>query len=193
MKKVTIMDQNMSIKNVFMLNWFERSIVILMIAIAGAYLSKKYSDHQFLKTVFEMSNLESAIVVAMDSTLEFTPEKFYETLKYLNVKFPDIVMAQAICESGNFSSYIWMENNNAIGMKEAKLRPTTCRGSSGGYAYYDNWWMCAADYALWQASFAKDIKTKTEYLNLLGRIYAEDAKYVNKIDSISKTVSEKYD
>jgi uncharacterized FlgJ-related protein len=111
----------------------------------------------------------------------FSKESLVEELKRLNVKYPHIVLAQSIIESGHFQSNIFRANNNLFGMKEAKQRTTTARGTNLGHAYYDNWRESILDYAMFQSAYLRNIKSEQQYLDYLGKNYAEDKKYENKV------------
>lgn len=63
---------------------------------------------------------EAEIKLIMLKHNEFTKDKLIEKIKKLNFRFPHIVYAQAILESGNFTSQVFKENNNMFGMREAK-------------------------------------------------------------------------
>lgn len=121
---------------------------------------------------------------------EFTPEKLKGYLIELNVRFPHIVYAQAYIETGNFKSHIFKTNHNLFGMKEAKRRPTTNKGTENGHAYYDTWKESVQDYAFYQAAYLNDIKTEAEYLQYLQSNYAEAPNYMqallNKISDDKK-------
>lgn len=115
---------------------------------------------------------------------EFTTEKLHQYIKDLNIKFPDIVYAQACLETGQFSSEVFKNNRNLFGMKEAKVRPTTNCGTDLGHAIYFTWRESVMDYALYQAAFLSDIRTEEEYYNYLSQFYAEDPSYVVKVKTI---------
>jgi uncharacterized FlgJ-related protein len=114
----------------------------------------------------------------------FSKEKLKEYILQLNIKFPQIVLAQAELESGNFTSPIFKENHNFFGMKCAKLRPTTNKGENKGHAYFDTWRDCVVDYAFYSAAYLNEIKTEAEYLDYLRQNYAEDPNYVDKLKQI---------
>lgn len=123
-------------------------------------------------------------VIRLEITNEnFSKENLEKELINLNIKFPDIVLAQAILETNNFKSRIFLENNNLFGMKPAKLRPTTSNGVLNGYAYYNNWKESVLDYALYQAAYAKSIDTEDNYYILL-TTFAEDTSYIKKLKNI---------
>jgi flagellum-specific peptidoglycan hydrolase FlgJ len=121
---------------------------------------------------------------------EFTPEKLKAYILELNIRFPHIVYAQALLESGEFKSHIFKENNNFFGMKQAKQRPTTNKGTENGHAYFVNWRDCVVDYAFYQAAYLNDLRSESEYFAYLGQNYAEDPGYVGKLKKIIEKTTE---
>lgn len=115
---------------------------------------------------------------------EFNSEKLKEYILELNIRFPHIVYAQAQLESGEFKSHIFKENNNFFGMREAKQRPTTNKGTQNGHAYFDSWRDCVVDYAFYQAAYLNDLKKESDYFEYLSQNYAEDPNYVGKLKKI---------
>lgn len=113
-----------------------------------------------------------------------SPRTFYEFMKEVGIKYPEIVWSQVAVETG-FKSDIFFENNNLFGMKEAICRPNVQDGKSRGHATYRNWRMSVIDYALWQASNgAWKLKSETAYFNYLNQRYSEDPDYVHKVKEI---------
>lgn len=113
---------------------------------------------------------------------EFSFALFKEFVIDSGIKFPDIVIAQAVIESG-FKSTIWQENNNPFGMKVARSRNTTAIGVNRNHAKYKNWQMAVIDYAYFQAVYARKIKSREDYYKFL-EIYAEDQNYTIKIKNV---------
>jgi hypothetical protein len=109
----------------------------------------------------------------------FSKENMMRLMYTLKIAHPDIVMAQAIIESGNFKSNIFKENNNLFGMKMPEYRKTTAIGINRGHAVYRNWRESVIDYALWQGKRAR-YSTTNQYLRRL-RSYAADPNYISKI------------
>lgn len=107
----------------------------------------------------------------------------YKTIVDMDIMFPDIVFAQAVIESGNFTSKLTKVNNNIFGMRLPKRRETTAIGKGkSGYAIYCSWVDSVKDYLHWQNYFLKGKETtREEYLLLLDRVYAEDKRYVSVI------------
>jgi flagellum-specific peptidoglycan hydrolase FlgJ len=116
----------------------------------------------------------------------FSFKAFKQFIIDCGIRYPDIVIAQAIQESskkGKFNSDIWHENNNPFGMKVAKQRNTTSIGVNRGHAKFKNWKMAVLDYAYMQAVFARKVKTRNQYYAYL-RGYARDEKYPQKLQKI---------
>lgn len=113
--------------------------------------------------------------------IEFSEEALKLYLKDINIKFPEVVLAQAKLESGNFKSKLFIEHNNMFGMRVAKQRPTLADDKNTGYASYQHWRSSVLDYAYYQSRYLKQYNTKEKYLNRLGQVYAEDPNYVSKL------------
>lgn len=110
-------------------------------------------------------------------------ESVYDRIFQLRLDHPDIVMAQCILESGEFTSDLFKEGNNCLGMKVPGQRPTFAVGVCRGHARFKSWHDCIADYALWQSAYGRGLSDDA-YLALLDRIYAEDGSYTAKLKSI---------
>lgn len=130
----------------------------------------------------ELSYEEKLIVIKEYN--EFSQEKLVQKIKELNFKFPHIILAQSIQETGNFKSGIFQENNNLFGMKEAKLRATLAQGTNRGHAHYNSWQESVYDYAMFYNSYLRKINTEGEYYEYLRQNYAEDPTYVQRLKSI---------
>jgi uncharacterized FlgJ-related protein len=124
-------------------------------------------------------------IIISEQTNDITHDEVKLYLKQINVKFPEIVYAQTVLETGNYKSNICYENNNICGMKVSAKRPTTAIGSKNGHAYYRTWQESLLDYALYQAYYFSHVKTVDEYLDSL-RNYAEDTTYIAKIKQIAR-------
>ena len=157
-------------------------IKLFFIAIAiftsAMYLTYDYAKYRALEqSIDEMHFEEQVIIVNQRINNDFSKEALAEELKRLNVKYPHIVMAQAMIESGHFQSNIFRSNHNLFGMKEARQRVTTARGTNLNHAYYENWKESVIDYAMFQAAYLKDLKTEAAYLLYLDANYAEAQGY----------------
>jgi len=132
----------------------------------------------------EVVKLVDNVIYVTEPDREFNPQNLKDLIIELNIKYPHIAYAQAVEETGFFTSAIFRENNNLFGMKQPRIRATTALGTNRGHAQYSNWMNSVKDYALWQSSMARNINSESEYLLMLDRIYAENPEYVNNIQRI---------
>lgn len=126
------------------------------------------------------TNIESEYITISNEKESFTEAKFKSLLYKLKVKHPDIVWAQSQIESANYTSPIFIENHNMLGLKLSSTRPTTAIGVNRGHAAFDNWQGCVIDYSIWQSTFTRGL-TREQYFKYLGAVYAEDPNYEIKI------------
>jgi len=131
------------------------------------------------KSIDTLSSKEKVIVINTMDPFKVDSLKSY--LVQLNVKFADVVYAQAQLETAGFTSNIFRENHNLFGMKQAMRRSSTNKGEQFGHAYYDTWRESVLDYALFQCKYLSEITTRDEYLQYLRQNYAEDPNYYNKL------------
>ena len=107
----------------------------------------------------------------------FSFDNLVKMINDLNIRFPHIVMAQAIIESGHFQSNVFRTNHNLFGMKQARSRCTTARGTELNHAFYNSWKESVYDYAFFQSRYLNDLRTEDAYLDYLDRNYAEAPNY----------------
>lgn len=104
------------------------------------------------------------------------------------------VAAQATLESGNFTSEIYKENKNFMGMKEAHCRLTTAKGSNRNHAKYYTEIECMADYILWLVynGFTQNtLKDLDRFkLRLVNSGYCPAKDYIKRIDNIYEQIKE---
>ena len=112
-----------------------------------------------------------------------TGGRFYSMLVKAGVKHPEIALAQAMLESGNFKSMLFTENHNAFGMKHPRNRATTSTGERNGYASYTSAWSCAVDYALWQSS-GKSPVGEDYYAYLVKMGYCKSPGYIKALKNV---------
>lgn len=157
------------------------SITLIYIAIATA-LSVSIGYISGVHDVKERLVVDTVCVNKTDTLQEsankFTRQEFADLLYNCNVKYPHIVMAQAIIESGTFTSSIFKKNNNMFGMRMPRTRSTTAIGERNGFAYYNTWKDCVYDYALYQSQAMRTCDNEEEYYQALEERYAQDTAYV---------------
>lgn len=145
-----------------------------------AFIGFIFGGLSFTGTIKFNNAIEKIPVIVKLNKEKFTPELLKKEIESLKIQHPDIVFAQCQIESANFTSNIWKQNNNCVGMKLAQTRATTAIGEQFNHALYKNWRDCLIDYSIWQMAYAKNL-SKEEYLQLLHEIYAENKNYVTLI------------
>lgn len=111
-------------------------------------------------------------------------EILYNYLTTMRVPHADIIVAQAHLESQNFTSNLFKRQNNFLGMKIPRQRISTTGQGKGEYKDYANWQECTTDYIFWMHHHQAHKLNRNEYFNLLGKIYAEDPEYAEKLKGI---------
>lgn len=118
--------------------------------------------------------------------VELDKQVLVKTLKDMGVQHVDIVLAQAILESGTFTSNIFKTKNNMFGMKVPGRRETTAINKKG-YAAYTSWMDCVKDYKLYQDYVTKNKSvSRSRYLDILAKGYCNNPNYVALLDKIIK-------
>lgn len=104
---------------------------------------------------------------------ELTLDNLYKALDKEGVKFPKIVAAQALLETGHFGSKVCLELNNLFGLR---------RPSDGSYYAFNNWEESVVAYR----DYVQYKYTDGDYYRFLKQIgYAEDKHYVEKVKHIA--------
>lgn len=146
------------------------SFISLTSIIIGKQIGKSES-------IVKYSEMEKMIIIKEADP--FSKESLVEMFSGLNVKYPHIVLAQSIVETGHWKSTIFLENHNLFGMKEARRRITTAGGTNRNHAYYRHWRESVYDYAFYQCRYLSKISSEEEYFQYLSASYAEAPDYVN--------------
>lgn len=102
-----------------------------------------------------------------------TIENLYKVLDKYDVKFQKIVMAQALLETGRFTSSLCLQSHNLFGLRHP---------SDGSYYVFNSWEESVKAYK-------DDVQYKYDggdYYAFLNRIgYAQDPKYTSKVMRIA--------
>lgn len=148
-------------------------LILVIVLSAFAY---KGEPEKEIKKIYVKGETE----VVVQQTDTFSTEKLVKLIKELHIKHPEIVYTQFVFESGHFTSPLFKNQNNLMGMRIATSRPTTAIGENDGYAVYKTWRDCVIDYALYQSSFLRGA-SKEEYYHYLQKVYAKNPHYTKEI------------
>lgn len=155
----------------YKVGWWQRNYIYLILI--TCFILSSFKPVESIKTKEEYISF-------IKEENAFTELNFKSKLKELKIKYPDVVWAQSKIESASYTSPIFKENNNMLGIKVSTTRPSTFIGENRGHASYDTWQDCLIDYAIWQSTFTRGL-SKEQYLQYLGKVYAEDSNYEAKI------------
>lgn len=107
---------------------------------------------------------------------ELNINNLYQALDRYGVAFPKIVVAQALLETGYFTSNVCLNYNNLFGLR---------RPSDGSYYRFANWEESVKAYK----DYVQYKYKGGDYFRFLGHIgYAKDPKYLYKVKSISSSL-----
>jgi len=119
---------------------------------------------------------------------EFSYNNLVTYMDLLKIEEIEVVIRQAVLESGWFKSDLFVHHNNLFGMKKPQIRPTTAIGRALGHAKFRHWTDSVKDYVLWQNYFKTimSIDNIDNYYAFLSHVgYAENGKYVALLKSIN--------
>lgn len=164
---------------------FERSpktlLIVFLVGLISCFISYVIGINRGLSNP---TDFEKELLILDADEHPFSQDELVDMLDELNVRYPHIVLAQAILETGHYSSAVFKTNHNLFGMKEARRRVKTAKGTQLNHAYYDNWRESVYDYAFYQCRYMGRIDSETEYYQALDASYAEGSNYSAKLKQI---------
>jgi uncharacterized FlgJ-related protein len=151
------------------LSWLVISLVLLA-GLAIVYLNFLSRKAQAKKNLSDVKNdLENEFGSTGYANQEDTDandlqsnvsKMYYKVfLQYPHSQAAKLIASIAGFESGNFDSYVYINNNNAFGLRMPKVRKTTAIEDRGGYAYYKNLSDSISDFILWFKQYDKEPKS----------------------------------
>lgn len=134
------------------------------------WLIKKRLSFVFLLFLL---NVMSAGLAAQEHSKTPSVQEVYTYIVCSGIKFPDIVLRQAIWETGWFKSKHMIHKNNLFGFRHSKE-----------YMYFKNWQESINYYKSWQ--LRKYSREGEDYYAFLIRIkYAQSNKYIESLKSLN--------
>ena len=141
------------------------------------------NDKLSLKELQTPVKLVSCIYI--DTTI--TQQKLYDYLLETRCPHPEIVYCQAIHESGNFTSPVFLTKHNLFGMNPSNVRQTTGGDDTDSYKVYKGGWReSVIDMVIWGLCNNTQKMSDDEYYYYIGKIYAKDPAYVFKLKGVYK-------
>lgn len=107
---------------------------------------------------------------------KLTNDNLYTELVAQGIDYPKIVLAQAILETGHFTSYSCRERNNLFGLRKR----------DGSYMTFDHWTNSVHAYKKYIQKYKEIPNDYYKFLNDLG--YAEDSVYVVRVKQIENGI-----
>ena len=145
----------------------KKIVVLTLICVVGLLFSSST-----IKPTIE----REYVTVSIDK-LELNKENFFLVCKIYDIKFPEIVYAQARLESGNFKSKLFQSKNNFLGLYNSKIKD---------FYEFDHWTDCLLGYRdLLQFKYNGDEHYETYYTFLKELPYAMDPEYIQKVRKIA--------
>ena len=163
---------------------WKKTLAIIVASTATIFIIGYALGYSVKKETVVREFTEAEKVITIQEIDTFSRAEFIIMLKDLNVKYPHIVMAQSIVETGHWTSHIFLENHNLFGMKQARRRITTAEGTSRNHAYYTHWRESVYDYAFYQCRYLSKLNSEEEYFQYLGASYAEAPNYVSSLRTV---------
>ena len=163
------------------------SHIFLAISIMAYIVVHTFTTISHTKEIKHLNNKLDSITIGNinnnDYTYSYTPafenktpeEGIDEALQYYNIEHPTIVKAQAILETGNFTSNLCIKNNNLFGLYDSKNKR---------YYSYKHWWESIEAYK--KLIQRKYNNSKYYYIFLEDIKYAKDKDYINKLKEIAE-------
>jgi len=141
--------------------------VIGLIIIAWLVGSSFVETNTRIKTIVK----KEKHIIFREKRDDFSEQKLKEYILELNLKYPEVILAQAKLESGNFTSRAFREQNNLFGLHVAKQRPTLAKRGRGKLAHYSSWRDSVVDYAFLVADRMRKLHTREAYFAYLDENY----------------------
>lgn len=125
----------------------------------------------------EIDGLIDLYLSEVNKELPLNRENLLKELKMQGIKFPKIVLAQAILETGNFQSRLCKESNNIFGLYNSNKME---------FFHFMDWQECVRGYKTMIEYRHRDDEDYYSFLKRIG--YAEDPDYISKLINIVSTL-----
>lgn len=156
-------------------SWFA-AIVISVMAFSLSFAVGYCSNTTQVTDTMDSIQTQTDTLVLTD--LNMSRDNFFLVCNVLEIKFPEVVYAQARLESGNFTSAHYNNRNNCLGIYDSKRKR---------YMSFNHWTDCLLAYRDKVQYRYKRNSDREDYLRWLVETgYAQDPNYISKIRKILK-------
>lgn len=127
----------------------------------------------FLMLPFENKQVEKDVIIEIRKPILFpTAQEVADYILFKRILYPEIVLKQAILETGWFKSNIYLKSKNMFGFRYKKK-----------YMAFKSWQHCIDYYKKWQER--KYLNIHEDYYNFLIRIkYASSDQYIKRLKGV---------
>lgn len=155
-----------------------RYVLYIIIFFSGMLLGMTFLWHYYTVTelLSEQKESEEICVKWRAEHFKLSKDNLYNELIAQEIDYPKIVLAQAILETGHFTSYSCKERNNLFGL----------RRKDGSYMTFDHWTNSVHAYKKYIQKYKETPKDYYKFLDDLG--YAEDSVYVVRVKQIENEI-----
>lgn len=147
-------------------------LTAIIALVLGVLLTMQY--YAASEAVAKIEEEEVASVKWRVHHFKLSDENVFNELVAQGVEFPEIVLAQAQLETGNYRSAACLHKNNLFGL----------RHSNGTYMHFSHWTDAIAAYKKYIQKWDSKPPNYYIYLDKLG--YAEDTSYTAKLKELVK-------
>lgn len=146
-------------------------VILLLIQIKSILLD--YSSTNKIDTIVRVDTIIKDTTIIPKFKQQTPKEGLKEALVYYNIKHKDIVYAQAILETGHFTSRVCNDNNNLFGLYNSRKKQ---------YYKFENWWNSIIFY---KRNIQNRYNDSIDYYTFLEKInYAESKTYIKTLKTI---------
>lgn len=158
----------------------KQSTFNVLISIVICCLGVILYPRQHITYNYEVVFKRDTVYIDRFNILNNPKEDLYRVLQHYNIQYPHIVYAQAILETGNFTSKNCLVNNNLFGLYDSKNKK---------YFKFNHWTESVKAYKnmiQYRFTINSDKPPNDDYYyQFLHRIgYAEDKYYISKVKNI---------
>lgn len=156
-------------------SWFA-AIFIAVMAFSLSFTVGYCSNTTNVTDTIDSIQTQTDTLVLTD--LKISRDNFFLVCNVLEIKFPEVVYAQARLESGNFTSAHFKNRNNCLGIYDSKRKR---------YMSFNHWTDCLLAYRDKVQYRYKRNSDREDYLRWLVETgYAQDPNYISKVRKMLK-------